>query len=83
MSEELPIETGIPIPPDQPRRKGLYATTLRAMKPGDSFVVPAYKLPNLYVLCRRNGWGIEIRSLDYDIEGGRAVRVWKKAKRHA
>jgi hypothetical protein len=45
---------------------------------GDSIVIRGGKLPLIYAACRRNGWRVVTRTLDYRIDGLSAVRVWKQ-----
>ena len=77
---KLVIQKSIPIPPargNQWGRGAEYASAMRNMACGDSFVVPANKLPNIYTTCKRNGWKVATRKLDQKIEGLAAIRVWK------
>ena len=74
-----PVESGVPMP-DRPRgnktaRGAKYASALREMAEGDSFVIPATKLPTIYAACKRNGWKVQVRR----IENTGDVRVWKRA----
>jgi hypothetical protein len=69
-ADMLPIEKGVPQPAGLSR--GLVVNTLRAMDPGDSFVISRKCLSNVYARAKR--LGIKVRAAP--LADGRA-RVWR------
>ena len=82
LDKTIKIERGIPVPPakmagNRWARGGRWATALRAMALGDSFLAPARALQTIYSLCKRNGWKIRMQTQP---KRGRdklsIVRIW-------
>lgn len=69
---KIAVKRGIPIPP-KPNSKG-YSDVLRVMKIGDSFEIGKQQQQSVYVLARRAGVKITMRT-----DGNGNARVWRTA----
>jgi hypothetical protein len=85
-TDKITIDKGVPLPTakrvgNRWGRGAKWAQTLRNMQIGDSFLVPANRLPGIYQTCKRNGWKIRTQTQPDRVFGKIAtLRLWLVGK---